>query len=50
MRIEMFGDEIERLMTLHPLTGNWSQQGRRVSVFPACHVKPGRTWMARAIA
>ena len=34
VRIEMFGDEIERLMTLHPLTGEVAHRGRRAVRLP----------------
>src|SRR5207248_9470904 len=37
VRIEMFGDEIERLMTLHPLTGEVRTEDDEVHVFPASH-------------
>jgi excinuclease ABC subunit B len=35
VRIEMFGDEIERLMTLHPLTGEILTEDAEMYVFPA---------------
>jgi excinuclease ABC subunit B len=35
VRIEFFGDEIERLMTLHPLTGEVVTEDRELYVFPA---------------
>ena len=37
VRIEMFGDEIERLMTLHPLTGEVISEDEELYVFPATH-------------
>src|SRR6201747_2228660 len=37
VRIEMFGDEIERLMTLHPITGEVVTEDEKLYVFPATH-------------
>jgi excinuclease ABC subunit B len=50
VRIEMFGDEIERLMTLHPLTGEVMSEDDELYVFPATHYVAGPERMARAIA
>ncbi|MDP9429127.1 MAG: excinuclease ABC subunit UvrB, partial [Actinomycetota bacterium] len=50
VRIEMFGDEIERLMTLHPLTGEVISEHQEVFVFPATHYVAGPERMERAIA
>src|SRR5579875_1785889 len=50
VRIEMFGDEIERLMTLHPLTGEVISEDRELYVFPASHYVAGPERMERAIA
>jgi len=50
VRIEMFGDEIERLMTLHPLTGEVMSEDEELSVFPASHYVAGPERMDRAIA
>lgn len=50
IRIEMFGDEIEALYQLHPLTGEVMQQMESVAVFPATHYAAGRETMIRAIA
>src|SRR4051812_28721862 len=49
VRIEMFGDEIERLMTLHPLTGEVVEELDEVFVFPATHYVAGPERMERAI-
>ena len=35
VRVEMFGDEIERLMTLHPVTGEILTDDQEIYVFPA---------------
>ncbi|MGH8893624.1 MAG: excinuclease ABC subunit UvrB [Actinomycetes bacterium] len=50
VRIEMFGDEIERLMTLHPLTGEIVTEDDELYVFPATHYVAGPERMERAIA
>jgi excinuclease ABC subunit B len=50
VRIEMFGDEIERLSILHPLTGEVVSEEETVFVFPATHYVAGPERMERAIA
>jgi excinuclease ABC subunit B len=50
VRIEMFGDEIERLSTLHPLTGEVISEDHELYVFPASHYVAGEQRMERAIA
>jgi excinuclease ABC subunit B len=50
IRIEMFGDEVERLMTLHPLTGEVMSEDDEIYVFPATHYVAGPERMERAIA
>ncbi len=50
IRIEMFGDEIERLTTLHPLTGEIVSDVKEVFIFPATHYSAGPETMKRAIA
>lgn len=37
IRIEMFGDEVEALYTLHPMTGEVVDRKEQVHVFPASH-------------
>ena len=49
VRIEMFGDEIERLMTLHPVTGEVLTEDDELYVFPATHYVAGPERMERAI-
>ncbi|PJJ72235.1 excinuclease ABC subunit B [Diaminobutyricimonas aerilata] len=49
IRIEMFGDEIEALYSLHPLTGEVIQKLDAVSVFPATHYAASPDTMKRAI-
>ncbi|MFC9974110.1 excinuclease ABC subunit UvrB [Spirillospora sp. NPDC127200] len=50
VRIEMFGDEIEKLATLHPLTGEVLSEDEELYVFPASHYVAGPERMERAIA
>ncbi|CAG7633454.1 excinuclease ABC subunit UvrB [Actinacidiphila bryophytorum] len=50
VRIEMFGDEIEALYTLHPLTGEVITEDEQIYVFPATHYVAGPERMERAIA
>jgi excinuclease ABC subunit B len=50
VRIEMFGDEVERLMTLHPLTGEVMSEDEELYIFPASHYVAGPERMERAIA
>lgn len=49
VRIEMFGDEIDALYSLHPLTGEVVEKLETVSVFPASHYVASADIMARAI-
>ncbi|MBO2449721.1 excinuclease ABC subunit UvrB [Actinomadura barringtoniae] len=49
VRIEMFGDEIEKLSTLHPLTGEVISEDNELYVFPASHYVAGPERMERAI-
>jgi len=49
VRIEMFGDQIERLMTLHPVTGEILTDDQELYIFPATHYVAGPERMARAI-
>jgi len=49
IRIEMFGDEVEALYALHPLTGDVVKTLDAVSVFPGSHYVAGTDVMHRAI-
>lgn len=49
VRIEFFGDEIERLMTLHAVTGEVLTEDKELYVFPATHYVAGPERMERAI-
>ncbi|WP_169252334.1 excinuclease ABC subunit UvrB [Brevibacterium sp. 'Marine'] len=50
LRIEFFGDEIESLQTLHPLTGEIVRDEETIHVFPASHYVAGENRMAKAIS
>ena len=49
IRIEFFGDEIEAIYTLHPLTGEVIREEEEMYVFPASHYVAGAERMAKAI-
>src|SRR6478609_3271501 len=49
IRIEFFGDEVERLMTLHPITGEVISEDTELHVFPATHYVAGPERMEKAI-
>src|SRR6185312_740169 len=49
IRIEFFGDEIERLAYLHPLTGDEIREVPQLLIFPASHYAAGPERMERAI-
>ncbi|MBK0418010.1 excinuclease ABC subunit UvrB [Leucobacter sp. CSA1] len=49
IRIEFFGDEIEALYYLHPLTGDVIKRVETVSVFPGSHYVASRNVMNRAM-
>ena len=50
LRIEFFGDEIETLQTLHPLTGEIVREEETIHVFPASHYVAGENRMGRAVS
>jgi excinuclease ABC subunit B len=49
LRIEFFGDEIENIYTLHPVTGEVIREETEMYVFPASHYVAGPERMGRAI-
>ncbi|MDN6428530.1 MAG: excinuclease ABC subunit UvrB, partial [Propionibacterium sp.] len=49
IRIEMFGDEVDQLAVLHPLTGDVIREVDQIYLFPASHYVAGEERMARAI-
>ncbi|MEX5235086.1 excinuclease ABC subunit UvrB [Kocuria arenosa] len=49
VRVEFFGDEIESIYTLHPLTGEILREETEMYVFPASHYVAGADRMATAV-
>jgi excinuclease ABC subunit B len=49
VRVELFGDEIEAIYMLHPLTGEIIEKVDAVSIFPATHYAASPATMQRAI-
>ncbi|PPK61210.1 excinuclease ABC subunit B [Actinokineospora auranticolor] len=49
IRIEFFGDEIDKLYYLHPLTGDIVRECQELRIFPATHYTAGPERMERAI-
>ena len=50
IRIEMFGDEIERITTLHSITGEIVRDEEEMYIFPATHYAAGPETIKRALA
>jgi excinuclease ABC subunit B len=50
VRIEMFGDEIEKIMTLNPLTGEIIRDEEEMYIFPATHYAAGPETLKRAMS
>ncbi|HZA41421.1 MAG TPA: excinuclease ABC subunit UvrB [Actinomycetota bacterium] len=49
VRIELFGDEVDRIIELDPLTGEITHELDHVTVYPASHYVAGQERMKRAI-
>ncbi|MDA3628738.1 excinuclease ABC subunit UvrB [Saccharopolyspora oryzae] len=49
VRVEFFGDEIDRLYYLHPMTGEIVREVRDLRIFPATHYVAGPDRMEKAI-
>ncbi|MBL8928796.1 MAG: excinuclease ABC subunit UvrB [Kineosporiaceae bacterium] len=49
IRIELFGDEVDRIYTLHPMTGEVIREESEMYVFPATHYVAGPERMERAL-
>lgn len=49
IRIEFFGDEIDRISTLHPLTGEIIDHVTNIHIFPATHYVAGPDRLNRAM-
>ena len=50
VRVEFFGDEIDALYYIHPLTGDVIRQVSEIRIFPATHYVAGPERMAKAVA
>lgn len=50
VRVEFFGDEIDALYYIHPLTGDVIRESDEVRIFPATHYVAGPERMEKAIA
>lgn len=50
VRIEFFGDEIDALYYIHPLTGDTIRQVNEIRIFPATHYVAGPERMEKAVA
>ncbi|WP_432497853.1 excinuclease ABC subunit UvrB [Kineococcus gypseus] len=50
IRVEFFGDEIDKLYTLNPLTGEVLREEEMVHIFPASHYVAGPERLERAIS
>ncbi len=50
IRIEMFGDEIEKITTLNPLTGEIVRDEDEIYIFPATHYAAGPETLKRAMS
>ena len=49
IKIELFGDEVDRIVTFDPLTGAVIQNKKTISIFPASHFVTGPEKMQEAI-
>ncbi len=49
IRIELFGDEVDRICTFDPLTGAIVQSKKTISIFPASHFVTGSEKLEEAI-
>ncbi len=50
VRIELFGDEVERISKVDPLTGEYLGEMAELAVFPATHYVAGEERMKRAMS
>ncbi len=50
IRVEFFGDEIERISDFHPLTGAVNQRLKHIAIYPASHFVTTKPKMERALA
>ena len=50
VRVEFFGDEVDALYYIHPLTGDVVRQVEEIRIFPATHYVAGPERMEKAVA
>ncbi|HEX9166171.1 MAG TPA: excinuclease ABC subunit UvrB [Gemmatimonadales bacterium] len=50
VRVELWGDEVERITKIHPLTGDTIAQLDRCAIYPATHFVTERPAIERAVA
>ncbi|QGU04485.1 excinuclease ABC subunit UvrB [Corynebacterium comes] len=50
VRVEFFGDEVDALYYIHPLTGDAVRQVEEIRIFPATHYVAGPERMEKAVA
>lgn len=50
VRIEFFGDDVEAIYTLHPVTGEVLREESEMYVFPASHYVAGAERMSKAVS
>ena len=50
IRVEFFGDEIDRISEFHPLTGNVNRHLNHIAIYPASHYVTTRDKMERSIS
>ena len=48
-RVEYFGDEVERIIQMNPITGEVLAEMTELWVYPATHYVTGREWLLRAV-
>ena len=49
IRVELFGDEVDRIIELDPLTGEITKEVNHTTIYPASHYVASKERMARAI-
>ena len=49
-RVEYFGDEVDRILRMNPVTGEILEEMREIMVYPATHYVAGQERMLRAVA
>ena len=49
VRIELFGDEVERILELDPITGEVLAENEEIMIYPASHFVTSKKKLKRAI-